>query len=96
MSNDYQNAEQLLFEKILSFKYDPVGFVKYVFPWGERLVSILSLERAMSSGKGLSSSSSPSAISSISSASISAATANLIDAMKAADSRTIDAKVIDE
>ena len=36
MSNDYQNAEQLLFEKILSFKYDPVGFVKYVFPWGER------------------------------------------------------------
>jgi len=27
--------EQELIERILSFKYDPLGFVKYVFPWGE-------------------------------------------------------------
>jgi hypothetical protein len=28
--------EQELIEKILTFKYDPEGFVRYVFPWGEK------------------------------------------------------------
>lgn len=36
MISETQNTEQLLFEKILSFKYDPVGFVQYVFPWREK------------------------------------------------------------
>lgn len=30
------NEEQHLIEKILSFKYDPEGFVRYVFPWSEK------------------------------------------------------------
>jgi len=30
------NEEQKLFDKIHSFKYDPLGFVRYAFPWGEK------------------------------------------------------------
>jgi len=29
------NVEHRLFESIMRFKYDPVGFVNYAFPWGE-------------------------------------------------------------
>ena len=29
------NLEQELFSKILSYKYDPVGFIFFVFPWGK-------------------------------------------------------------
>lgn len=28
--------EQLLFEKVQGFKYDPVGFVLFAFPWGKK------------------------------------------------------------
>ena len=30
------NEEQKLFDKIHGFKYDPLGFVRYAFPWGEK------------------------------------------------------------
>lgn len=38
MSNKLSSSEyeQQLLEDICSFKYDPVGFVKYAFPWGEK------------------------------------------------------------
>lgn len=29
------SIDQQLFEKILSFKYDPISFVRYVYPWGQ-------------------------------------------------------------
>ena len=36
MSNPGPSAsEQKLLERVLSFKYDPLGFVQYIFPWGQ-------------------------------------------------------------
>lgn len=34
--NAPSNREQELLETILSFKYDPEGYVRYAFPWGEK------------------------------------------------------------
>lgn len=36
MRTEPSAQEQELIEKIISFKYDPLNFVKYVFPWGEK------------------------------------------------------------
>lgn len=38
------NKEQALIETILSFKYDPLGFVLYAFPWGVRNTPLANFE----------------------------------------------------
>lgn len=35
MKTEPSLQEQQLIERVLSFKYDPLGFVMYAFPWGE-------------------------------------------------------------
>ena len=36
MKTEPSAQEQALIERILEYKYDPVGFVLYAFPWGEQ------------------------------------------------------------
>jgi hypothetical protein len=36
MKTEPSKQEQQLIERVLTFKYDPLGFVMYAFPWGEK------------------------------------------------------------
>ena len=45
MSSGPTKNEQALFADILSFQYDPLGYVQYAFPWGQPNTPLAKIER---------------------------------------------------
>ena len=45
MKTEPSAQEQQLIEKVLQFKYDPLGFVLYAFPWGEEKTPLVKVEK---------------------------------------------------